>query len=493
MKCPKCGNELGEGNMYCEVCGEEIHIVPDFEPEIENSISDVLSNVAKEFGDTKDLSAEAESSDKDDFPTEDMRISEGFSEKRERSSGDTVVVSRKGLVWLLGILVGVIVIMVVAFSIILSRDNSVSYQMDMGDAEYAKKNYSKALIYYEQAYNLDNTDYSAIYSMANCYMEQGNYGRAIDAYEMIISKDSSQNEAWSQLILLLSSEKEFTQINRMIAAYASDEQKEMYKEYVSQIPEFSLEEGTYDKVIELELTSNAEGDIYYTLDGSEPGSDCFLYNAPITMRNGKFTVSAVFVNKYGICSDVVTKNFTVVTDAPDMPVVLLEDGKYNVPQIIEVIAPASSNVYYTSDGSEPGPESAIYTNPIAIPLGDTCYRFVAISKNGNKSEEVVRNYSLNVDAKVSLEDAINIVKNRQFELGRVIDTEGTVEGASGKYMYMYTEMRYVQNRTMYFISEYYQEGTIRMVTGNVFAVDVYDGSIYQAVLGSNDDYSLHSF
>ena len=49
MKCPKCGNEMGEGNMYCEVCGEEIHIVPDFEPEIENSISDVLNDLADQI------------------------------------------------------------------------------------------------------------------------------------------------------------------------------------------------------------------------------------------------------------------------------------------------------------------------------------------------------------------------------------------------------------------------------------------------------------
>ena len=33
MKCPNCGEELKEGYLYCEKCGEEIMIVPDFEPE----------------------------------------------------------------------------------------------------------------------------------------------------------------------------------------------------------------------------------------------------------------------------------------------------------------------------------------------------------------------------------------------------------------------------------------------------------------------------
>ena len=42
-----------------EVCGEEIQIVPDFEPEIENSISDVLSDVADQI--------DPERVNKDDF------------------------------------------------------------------------------------------------------------------------------------------------------------------------------------------------------------------------------------------------------------------------------------------------------------------------------------------------------------------------------------------------------------------------------------------
>ena len=36
---PHCGNEMIEGHLICEKCGEEIRIVPDFEPEIENSIT----------------------------------------------------------------------------------------------------------------------------------------------------------------------------------------------------------------------------------------------------------------------------------------------------------------------------------------------------------------------------------------------------------------------------------------------------------------------
>ena len=47
MKCPNCGCEIKEGHLYCETCGTEIQMVPDFEPEIENSIMETLSNLAE--------------------------------------------------------------------------------------------------------------------------------------------------------------------------------------------------------------------------------------------------------------------------------------------------------------------------------------------------------------------------------------------------------------------------------------------------------------
>ena len=40
MICPRCGYEMQEEHLYCERCGAEIQIVPDFEPEIQNSIEE---------------------------------------------------------------------------------------------------------------------------------------------------------------------------------------------------------------------------------------------------------------------------------------------------------------------------------------------------------------------------------------------------------------------------------------------------------------------
>lgn len=49
MNCPKCGAEIEEGSLYCGVCGEDIHIVPDFESEVEQSMQATLEHIAEEL------------------------------------------------------------------------------------------------------------------------------------------------------------------------------------------------------------------------------------------------------------------------------------------------------------------------------------------------------------------------------------------------------------------------------------------------------------
>ena len=67
MKCPKCGYELTEGHLYCDNCGEEIRMVPDFEPEIEKEMNETLSTLFVELA-------------KEEMP----KIEEAETEKRQK-------------------------------------------------------------------------------------------------------------------------------------------------------------------------------------------------------------------------------------------------------------------------------------------------------------------------------------------------------------------------------------------------------------------------
>ena len=48
MKCQQCGVEIEEGKMYCSSCGQEVQIVPDFEPEVENTINQAMDHILKD-------------------------------------------------------------------------------------------------------------------------------------------------------------------------------------------------------------------------------------------------------------------------------------------------------------------------------------------------------------------------------------------------------------------------------------------------------------
>ena len=49
MNCPNCGAEIKRGSLYCEHCGEDIHIVPDFDPEVEFSLEETISGIVEEL------------------------------------------------------------------------------------------------------------------------------------------------------------------------------------------------------------------------------------------------------------------------------------------------------------------------------------------------------------------------------------------------------------------------------------------------------------
>ena len=90
MICPKCGKEIEEGKLYCEFCGEEIKIVPDFDPEIENSITQILSDVADEaieWHSKKNSETESELSEEGDDSDEDNRLRKEFLAKNLKVDG----------------------------------------------------------------------------------------------------------------------------------------------------------------------------------------------------------------------------------------------------------------------------------------------------------------------------------------------------------------------------------------------------------------------
>ena len=470
MKCPKCGNELKKGNLYCEFCGEEIHIVPDFDPEIENSIKETLSTVAKELS----------PSDFDEKETIDRK-------KNEKSS----LINKRNIIFIIICFIILILIPVISLEINSYKNNSAEIQSKKAVEEYDNKHYAEAAEYYKKALEIDNTVMDYYFQLADCYLKMGEDKKAEETYLKLIKIDEHNEQAYEQLILLYDRLGEYNTINNLLVKISDENIKNNFQSYMAIDPDFNYEGGSYDEVIPLKLIGASFGKIYYTLDGSTPGTGSFIYTAPIFLKKGNYTVKAIYINDYGICSNVIEKIYNIKPQIPDNPQISPDDGTYDKPQLIKIEVPEGCNVYYTTDGSAPTQDSSIYGEPIPMPIGDSNYKFITISSEGISGDVVKREYKLNIESNFGPQDAINNVRYRLVQINHLLDAEGHLATMSGKNIYVYNCLRFIDDKTLYFIYEYYQDGnSSRNMTGNVYAVDVMEGRVYKATKNEDGSYFI---
>ena len=95
-------------------------------------------------------------------------------------------------------------------------------------------------------------------------------------------------------------------------------------------PVFSVEEGTYNSPITVELSSETESaEIYYTTDGSEPSEKSLLYETPIAISGDgtALTIKAVAVKQLMPASEVAAASYIIKYLKVESPELLLpEDG-----------------------------------------------------------------------------------------------------------------------------------------------------------------------
>lgn len=167
------------------------------------------------------------------------------------------------------------------------------------------------------------------------------------------------------------------------------------------MPEYDLESGEYTEGQTLTFTKDDNTIIYYTTDGSKPTTESMIYTTPIEI-NKSATIN-VFASKYGYeNSDIITLEYTL----PDViiPIPSLLEGEYNGMQQVELYADEDTNIYYTTDGSDPIENGELYTCPIPI-IDDTTIIAYA-EKNGCKSKTVNYNYNISQIPKAELSTPI---------------------------------------------------------------------------------------
>ncbi len=457
MQCKKCNAFIPEGYMYCPVCGEEIIIVSDFDIKIEDNIDVAslaktaeipdLSDIAYKRGVTKELHTEE-------------TVKKAVPE--EKPSAGPLIDKR----WLALIIVLAIVFGAgcVAAGISISRYFSYDHQYNKALREYESGDFKQAIATSKHLNSLGNDEKGKIL-LADSYIAEHNYDAAIAVLYDALNDYPQDVTLYDRIVECYKSENNSNGIHELINNSKDSTLALRYSDYVSISPTFSLESGTYIEPDPIKLSAPGEGEIYYTVDGSTPTSESLPYMGPIPLETGKNVISAIYINEKGIVSDVVSNTYEVELDVPDPPELLVESGTLSKPELIGVTAPEEMRVYYTTDGSEPTPESKEYAAPFLMPLGKSTFSFICVSPNGLVSEPVTGTYTLKMNVAIAKDMAEYAISYQIMSMGEVNF------GKSYKAEYGFAD----SGRTYYIINEY--DGN--SPTGRSFAVDIMSGELFR--------------
>lgn len=465
MKCPNCGAEMREGTLYCERCGEDIHIVPDFEPELELNIEKSLEHILEDV-------AEPETKETEAAAQENLK--------------------RVPHLWR-WIFLGVLALAAVLGGVKLFQYYSLDYQVSRARQAVAKTQYEKAIRYYTRAMELDRSDVGLKFDLAEVYFLKNNKVE----YEYLLTNivqdpytDAEQlSSAYGKLIAIYKARGDYQTINDILRGCGDESIRSAYQGYLALPPEFSVPGGHYTSVTALKLTVTGKGRIYYTMDGTDPDENSEQYTAPILLEKGRYTVKALFVNENEVASDVVSAEYYIEAEGLEAPELNVDSGEYNIPVSVTVTN-SLENIYYTTDGTAPGIYSQQYTEPIPMPLGVSHFKFVRLEA-GQSSVVIDRVFELTLQTDFKPEQAVAKIVEHAVATGKIMDTSGRFDDTDAIYHYQYL---YVTNINeigdFYVIAEVLEDAQgVSSRTGNYYAVNVYTGYYYKLQI-ENGIYTL---
>ena len=493
MKCPKCGNQLSEGKLLCEKCGEEVKYVPDFDIELEHELRKSISSIMEELAEK-----EPEKDEEKGFETEDLKdkFSDYFPKKQIgflKNKKRMIVITITAVM-----IISVGVAGVTGFAkLSKQRENSYDYQYEKAVECAQMEQYDEAIGYLERALAIDASQIDARFLLAQYYDESGMRTSAVSVLnEILVQKPDypRRDEVYDALFTIYEEDQNYEELGSALVSCDVARIVSKYNKYAALPPEFNKEGGAYEEIISITLAGNTLGTVYYTIDGTEPTRSSSVYETPILLESGIYTIRAMFVITYDIESEIVSQTYEINLLVPESPVVNLDSGTYNAPELIEVYHNDDTKIYYTTDGSTPDKNSNKYNNPIEMPYGMSNFSFIAIGSSGGSSEVVSRSYQLNVEANFDTEIAIQVLTNHLVASGKLLNTGGNVTDRLGYNQYRVQTVVKVEEQLYYIVYEEYMDTTGSVHdTNNIYAIDVNTADLYKAYKIDEGTYHLNPF
>ena len=244
---------------------------------------------------------------------------------------------------------------------------------------------------------------------------------------------------------------------------------------------------TYGDPVQVVINKIGDGDIYYTLDGSEPAEDSKKYEGPfeitaadvrqtfpdVTLRavsfaensekSGELNVS--FHLDYDEAAAAAAREQATTTQpetkaAPDAPVISPVSGTYYEETQILVSAQSGASIYYTYDGTIPDTRSDLYTGPVKMIPGSSVFSAVCVV-DGVSSEASSAAYTFETGYNTSSSQAMQSVLDSLLWNGYIYDYNGST--SDGYAALSHKGIYEIGGYTYYVIQVdfYYENGTIK--------------------------------
>ena len=159
------------------------------------------------------------------------------------------------------------------------------------------------------------------------------------------------------------------------------------------------EGAVYNSDVNVEIKNpNAEGEIYYTVDGSTPTTSSTKYTSAIPLSDAKSYILKAFVKSGTKASAVVTVNFQIQKDSVSAPFFNPASGQTfsNAASITITSSTVGALIYYTINGSDPSESSTKYSGAIPLTTNGTHTLKAIAVKDGVKSTVETATYTLNL-------------------------------------------------------------------------------------------------
>ena len=449
MICRHCGANFPDDLVVCPECGAEVQIVPDYNPlddvlarEVRGSVEGATRQIQTEDirryrrGSSdqnvnatrvlrqdemdrirRDLrsGAEKQGIDGSRRNTDEMRSqrqSAGNSQ-RQRQSTDELRRSRQNTGELkrqrqqqrleaakrkrrnLLITMFAVLALIIA-GIVVVYQNSYTGMIRKGYNAIQTRDYTAAARYFDRAIVKDRSRVEAYVGHAEVYIDQEDLDGAEDVYLSAIETQPTNERLYQAAIDFYMDTEQPEKIAVLLQNCEDETVLNAVSDYISSAPQFSPKEGTYSEVQEITITSDTGGDIYYTLDGTDPTAETGTkYTEPVLLQNeGATEIRAVAMNSRGIPSVITSGRYTIEFPIVDAPAVRPSTGQYSQPEQITITVPEGYTAYYTMDGTTPTTSSTQYTGPVTMPENtQTIFMAVLVNNNNGKLTEVTtRNY-----------------------------------------------------------------------------------------------------